>query len=316
MTAGGIGVRPSAALQTGKSCPDNLSWLSVQIEIDAARIAAVETALLAIGAVSIELSNAGDEAIFEPAPGDTPLWRHIRLSALFEPSVDKLTIQRVLAHATAPDSLPPISFGRVENEDWVARLRAELQPLRFGRDLWICPPGKPCPDPNGTVITMEPGLAFGTGTHQTTALCLDWLANRSVENRNILDYGCGSGILGIACLALGAQRVTAVDIDPQAVRATRANAGRNPGNERLIVMHPDELGRGQQFDMLLANILSGTLIDLAPALRDRCRAGTSVTLSGILTQQAGSVAAAFCAWVDFDQPIQRDDWVLLTGIVT
>lgn len=293
-----------------------MTWLAVQIEIDAARVEAVEAALLAIGALSIELSDAGDEAILEPAPGDTPLWRRIRLNALFEPTVDKIPIQLALASATAPGPLPPNSFGLVENEDWVARLRDELQPLRFGRDLWICPPGKPCPDPTGTVITMEPGLAFGTGTHQTTALCLDWLADRPVENRDVLDYGCGSGILSIASLALGARRVAAVDIDPQAVRATRANAGRNPGNERLAVVLPDELGHGQSFDILLANLLSGTLIDLAPALRDHCHAGTTVALSGILTKQADSVTAAFGEWVDFDPPTRRDDWVLLTGIVT
>ena len=293
-----------------------MSWLNAQIEIDAAHIEAVEAALLRVGALSIELSDAGDEAILEPAPGETPLWRRIRLNALFDSTVDKITIQLALATTNAADPLPPMSFSPVENADWVARLREELQPLHFGRDLWICPPGKPCPDPNGTIITMEPGLAFGTGTHQTTALCLGWLADRPIDNRDVLDYGCGSGILSIASLALGARRVTAVDIDPQAVRATRANAARNPGNEHLTVMLPDELANSQTFDILLANILSGTLIDLAPSLRGHCHAGTTIALSGILTQQAESVTAAFRDWVEFAQPIQHDGWVLLTGITT
>jgi ribosomal protein L11 methyltransferase len=293
-----------------------MNWQNVQVEVEADHAEIIEEALLAIGALSIQLSDAGDEPILEPAPGEMPLWSRVQLDALFESAVDELVIRLAVASAVSPAAPPRMTFDRIDEENWVAKLREELEPLRFGRHLWVCPPGKPCPDPEATVLTMEPGLAFGTGTHQTTALCLDWLANTAIKGNNVLDYGCGSGILSIASLALGAREVTAVDIDPQAVRATRDNSLRNAGSDRLAVMLPDKLGSVPTFGILLANILSGTLIELAPTLRTHCHAGTELALSGILAGQATAVIEAFQQWVNFDRPTQRDDWVLLTGTVT
>lgn len=292
-----------------------MSWLKAQIVIDDALAGPLELALTTFGAISIELADAGDEPILEPAPGTAPMWRKIRLTALFAPEVAETTVRLAIASVMEPGALPTVKFDIVENEDWVARLREELTPLRFGESLWVCPPGKPCPDTTGTVITMEPGLAFGTGTHPTTSLCMNWLARHPPSGKRVLDYGCGSGILAIASLALGATAVTGVDIDRQALTATRENARRNDGVERLDVMAPEELDDRETYDVLLANILSGTVIELAPTLRRVCHSGTNIALSGILMEQAGAVTAAYRGWCDMDAPITDDGWVLLTGTV-
>jgi len=291
------------------------NFIKVRIDVDAAHVEAVEAMLTAIGAVAIELADAADEPILEPAPGATPLWQQVRVSALFEPTMGETEIRLAMASVVEPGALPPVTFEGVANEDWVGKLRDELAPLKFGENLWICPTGKDCPDPAGTAITMEPGLAFGTGTHPTTALCMDWLAGNPPTGQALLDFGCGSGILGIAGLALGATRVAAVDIDEQALTATRQNARRNPGSERLTALQPASLEEAPAFDVVVANILSGTLIDLAPVLRKYCRTGTTIALSGILTEQAAAVTDSYRGWCDMNVPVECDGWVLLTGTV-
>ena len=292
-----------------------MTWRKVHIDVDEARVEALEAVLTAAGAVAIELSDAADEPILEPAPGATPLWQRVRLTALFEPTTGETEIRLAIATVVEPGALPPVTFDVLADEDWVAKLRAELVPLQFGENLWVCPTGKDGPDPSGTTIVMEPGLAFGTGTHPTTSLCMDWLAANPPAGCAVLDYGCGSGILGIASLALGATSVTAVDIDAQALTATRQNARRNPGSDRLTVLQPAGLEKPCAYDVVVANILSGTLMELAPVLRKYCRTGTTIALSGILTEQAEAVAASYCGWCDMIVPAERDGWVLLTGTV-
>jgi len=292
-----------------------MSWLKVQVDVDEACVDPLESVLTAFGAVAVEFADAEDQPILEPAPGATPLWRRVRVTALFEASTSHTEIQLAIASVMEPGALPAIRFGIIEDEDWVARLRDELVPLQFGKDLWVCPPGKAPDGPATTIITMEPVLAFGTGTHPTTSLCMDWLAENPPRDLHILDYGCGSGILGISALALGAASVTGVDIDRQALTATRNNAERNSGSERLVTYEPDALPDSTKCDVLVANILSGTLIDLAPTLRQHCHAGTAIALSGILTEQAESVAAAYREWAQMQAPTEREGWVLLTGTV-
>jgi ribosomal protein L11 methyltransferase len=290
-------------------------FLTVRLEIDEPRVASLEAALTSIGAIAIELADAGDEAILEPAPGTTPLWKRVSITALFEPPANEMQIRLAVASVAAPGALPRLKFGAVANRDWVTRLRDQLEPLQFGTRLWVCPPGKPCRDPDGVAVTLEPGLAFGTGAHPTTALCLAWLDAHPPARLAVLDYGCGSGILSVASLVLGAESVTAVDIDEQALAATRSNARRNPGQARLTTLAPHELGASGSFDLLLANILSGTLIELAPTLRSLCHSGTNLVLSGILTRQAEDVADAFRPWCRMRAPAERDGWTLLTGTV-
>jgi len=291
-----------------------MSWLRVHIDIERNDPVPIEQALVDLGAIAIELRDAGDDPILEPTPGATPLWPAIRMSALFDAGVTDTAIRLAVAGAAA-EPMPSMQFESLADADWVANWRQTLQPRQFGRRLWICPAGTPAPDPDATVIELEPGLAFGTGSHPTTAMCLDWLADEPDPAGSVLDYGCGSGILGIAAAALGADDVLGIDLDTQALQATRDNARRNGLDARLDVCTPGNAPGNKRFDRVVANILSGTLIDLAPTLRGYCRAGTRIALSGILTDQAESVMAAFQPWVEFRSPVARDGWTLLFGTV-
>ncbi len=291
-----------------------MSWLRVHIDIERNDPVPIEEALLGLGAIAIELRDAGDDPILEPAPGATPLWPAIRMSALFTADVSDTTIRLAVAGAAA-EPLPSMHFESFADADWIANWRQTLRPMQFGQRLWICPAGTPAPDPDATVIELEPGLAFGTGSHPTTAMCLDWLADEPNLAGSLLDYGCGSGILGIAAAALGADDVLGIDLDAQALQATRDNARRNGLDDRLEVRTPGNAPGDKRFDRVVANILSGTLIDLAPTLQGYCRAGTRIALSGILTDQAASVMAAFQPWVEFQPPVTRDGWTFLFGMV-
>ena len=214
------------------------------------------------------------------------------------------------------DSDINISLEYLEEQDWSATWRKDFHAMRFGSRLWVCPTHESPPDPDAIVVDMDPGLAFGTGTHTTTAMCLEWLDSAELKDRQLVDYGCGSGVLAIAALALGAASAVAVDIDPQAREACADNAARNGVSGRLEVLSPDDLAPGRRFDAVVANILSGTLIELAPTFKMHCRAGTAIALSGILAEQGAAVTAAFAEWVAFDPPMERGGWVLLSGTVT
>jgi ribosomal protein L11 methyltransferase len=292
-----------------------MNWLRVHIVLERIDPLPVEQALVKLGAISIEFSDAADNPILEPAPGETPLWPTLCLRALFDRAIDDTTIQIAVAGAINAAPMPAMRFEEVANQDWIESWKQTLQPMRFGSDLWVCPTGTACPEPGGTVIELDPGLAFGTGSHPTTALCLDWLANCDNHTGTVLDYGCGSGILSIAALVLGAKRVLGVDLDEQALQATRENAGRNHVTKRLDVVRPESADKTLKFDRIVANILSGTLIELATELQTFCHTGTRIALSGILTNQAESVTTAYKSWVKFERPIERGDWALLSGTV-
>ena len=252
------------------------------------------------------------EEILEPEPGATPLWAAVRVTALLPEHTPREQVT-----AAFPDTC--VHFETVTDRDWDAEWRRNLKPLRFGQRLWVCPAGHAHPDPAGSVVVLEPGLAFGTGTHPTTAMCLKWLDGQSLAGRSILDYGCGSGILAVAALALGCSTALAVDIDPQAVLSTGNNATRNGCATRLTVGLPaDVLPASSQltFDVLVANILSGPLVRLAPELRRHARPATRVALSGILGAQAPEVIAAFRPWVSLSIAEEQGEWVLLAGTVT
>ncbi len=287
------------------------TWLQASLDCPQSILATVEETLESLGALVSWTEAADEEEILEPEPGATPLWAAVRVTALFPPE----TARTALSAALPGHSL---EFAVVSDRDWDAEWRRSLKPLRFGRRLWICPVGQACPDPAGISITLEPGLAFGTGTHPTTGMCLSWLdaeaQSAALTDARVLDYGCGSGILAIAALALGARRAVGVDIDPQALIATRANAARNDCADRLTVGEVVE--PGEPFAILVANILSGPLVRLAPELRRHAGPDTRVALSGILSDQAPEVIAAFKPWVCLTVADAQDDWVLLAGTVT
>jgi ribosomal protein L11 methyltransferase len=272
--------------------------------------------LLAAGAASLTLEDAGDDPVLEPLPGETPLWPRVRIKALFDAAADPDAVLGEL-RATLGTSLPDATFQRIADRAWEREWLKDFRPMRFGRRLWICPGGqRPQLDELATepcLIELDPGLAFGTGTHPTTALCLEWLDSAPLSGKFVVDYGCGSGVLAIAALKLGAAAALAIDIDPQALIATRENAARNQVIERLTVAGPDEARRGPA-DILLANILAEPLLELAPSFAELVAPGGCVVLSGILRSQAPPVASRYAAWFDMHPATARDDWALLYGV--
>jgi ribosomal protein L11 methyltransferase len=269
-----------------------------------------EEALFDLGALSVTLEDAADDPVLEPAPGETPLWPTIRVKALFPAEADRLWIA-----ASVAGRLPDAREGRFEavvDKAWEREWLKDFRPMRFGRRLWICPGGLPAEDPDAVRIELDPGLAFGTGTHPTTAMCLEWLDGHELQGREVVDYGCGSGVLAIAALKLGAARTLAMDIDPQALIATRENAARNHVAAALEVTGDPALARASA-DVLLANILAGPLVELAPRLSAAVRPGGDVLLRGILVEQAQTVTAAYRPWFDIALAATRDGWGLLHG---
>jgi ribosomal protein L11 methyltransferase len=284
----------------------------------------VEAALLEIGASSITFVDRGDEPVLEPKPGEIRLWSDTLVRALFQEPSDTADTNAAasnnldrLAAALGPQITQAARVRPVEDRDWERVWLADWKSMRFGRRLWVCPTAAALPDdPNAVVVRLDPGLAFGTGTHPTTALCLQILDSLPVAGRTVIDYGCGSGILGIAALKLGAAHVTAVDLDPQALLATRDNAIRNGVSSSIDVQGVDAQGvDGPGIDgglqpayCVMANILAGPLIELAPKLTAACEPGGYLLLSGLLKTQAYAVKAAYTAAFDRVQVVERDDW--------
>ena len=302
-----------------------MPFLQLILPIGAADPAPYEDALLAVGASSITLEDEGDDPVLEPLPGTTPLWPRVRVKALFDDSFDaEQLLQALRAELSQP--LDEARFETLADRAWEREWLKDFKPMRFGQRLWICPGGQLPPDQPSTahrqplppvLIELDPGLAFGTGTHPTTALCLEWLDNAAMAGKRVIDYGCGSGILAIAAAKLGAASVIAIDIDPQALLATNDNAERN-GVAHLITAlltdDPRAASSDPAADILLANILAGPLESLAPTFAARLAVGGRLVLSGILRNQAEAVASRYAPWFDIAPVVVRDDWARLDGV--
>ena len=287
-----------------------MPWLELSIRCSRRDWPRIEEALEELGALSVTLLDAHDEPILEPGPGETPLWRELTANALFDGGADRRGIGLVLQDLVPWLEPARLEFREVADADWTRAWMDQYQPMRFGRRLWIYPSTiEPPPDADTVVVRLDPGLAFGTGTHPSTALCLEWLACNPPAGATVIDYGCGSGILGIAALLLGVAHVYAVDIDPQALLATRDNAARNalPCGS-LDVGTPQMLDTAAPADLLLANILAGPLIELAPRLARLLRPDGTAVLSGILHEQAAEVLAAWAPWCAHIATVERDTW--------
>lgn len=293
-----------------------MAWRQFVLDVDSIDAERAESVLLDLGALSVTFADAGDDPILEPAPGETPLWRVTRVSALFDADADLDEVGGALAAALGITQLRAHRIEEIADRIWEREWMKDLQPLQFGKRLWVVPgevqePGGPRYD-GAVVIRLDPGLAFGTGTHPTTALCLTWLAELDLQDRTVLDFGCGSGILGVAALMLGAREVHAVDIDLQAVAASRQNAERNGVGDRLCAARqlPSATKR---YDVLVANILASTLIENAKVIGDVARPGGTMALSGILRSQADEVADAYREAFDLLPPATMGEWALLSG---
>lgn len=288
-----------------------MSWLQLKCSTQPQYVEKLSTWLMDHGALSVTYADAADQPLYEPPPGETPLWQHTIVTGLFEANTDVDALSLAIS-AYASDAINKLRVEILEDKDWTREWMTRYQPMQFGESLWIVPSHHTPPDPTATNILLDPGLAFGTGTHPTTAMCLRWLAAHPPRDERVVDYGCGSGILAIAAAKLGADHVLAVDNDPQALLATRENAQRN-AVDSYIECHDADLPQPLQCDTLLANILAGPLITLAPRFAEMVRPSGNIVLSGILAEQAESIRDAYAAWFEFHDMLQQDDWVLMNA---
>jgi ribosomal protein L11 methyltransferase len=289
-------------------------WLQIELTATAATAEQLADHLTAAGAVAVSLEDEADDPVFEPAPGATTLWPHTAVVGLFAPDTDVPAVLHAVQQALGLAAPPDCRMRRLEERDWVRVWMDRFHPMRFGNRLWICPTGQaPAdPGPGAVCVALDPGLAFGTGTHETTALCLEWLDRHLQPDWEVIDYGCGSGILAVAAAKLGARHIRAVDIDPQALYATGENARKNKVAERVSALEPARLP-DLAVDCLLANILARPLIELAPRFAALVRPGGHLVLSGILHEQAAEVGAAYRHAFSVEPAARLGDWVRLAA---
>jgi len=287
-------------------------YLSLSVHLEGIDPGAAEDACFEAGALSVTLTDAVDDAILEPAPGELRLWPHTVLQVMFD--LDTAGPEAVV-HLAAALGLPAsrIQIQRIEDKVWEREWLKDFHAMQFGRRLWIVPRHEDAPaDPDAVIVRLDPGLAFGTGTHPSTALCLSWLDAHLQPGTHVIDYGCGSGVLAIAAAKLGAARIDCYDIDPQAAIATHDNATDNQVAERIRLHEaPESLPRDA--GVLVANIISGILCDLAPRFAQLLQPGTTLVLAGILDEQVESVVTTYAPWIALQPFGQRDGWTALTG---
>ncbi len=288
-----------------------MPWLQIAVTTYQQHTDVVERILLDQGACSITYRDADDVPILEPAPGETPIWEHSIVTGLFDCAADTEILVNQLAIALQ-DCEHSISTEMLEDQNWTRAWMQHFKAMRFGERLWVVPTHLTPEQPQAVNLKLDPGLAFGTGTHPTTSLCLRWLDANVDKQATLLDYGCGSGILAIAALLLGVQHADGTDIDPQAIQASASNAHINGVDDRFdLFLVQDYLQ--QRYDIVMANILSGPLAELAPVLSACTRPGGDIVLSGILQEQAGNIRTAYADTFDMDQPVIDGDWVMLHG---
>lgn len=289
-----------------------MPWRQFVLQLGGLDAEAVETVFERHGALAVTLSDAADNPVLEPLPGETPLWQDTCLTGLFDEDFDPAALRRDLEGQFGLENLPPNRTETLEDRAWEREWLNDFKPTRFGQRLWVCPVESDPPAEAETVIRLDPGLAFGTGTHPTTALCLEQLDLCHISGTRILDFGCGSGILAIGALLLGAKSAMAYDIDNQAIIASRSNAEQNGVQDRLTAT-TDSRSLGDGYDIVLANILAGPLMDMAESIAGRVGPGGKLILSGVLSDQGQAVMNSYSDWIEFDDPVIRDDWVCLAG---
>ncbi|MCX7100482.1 MAG: 50S ribosomal protein L11 methyltransferase [Methylobacter sp.] len=266
-----------------------------------------------LGAVSVTYMDAEDEPVYEPAIGETKIWSNTEVIALYEIDVDPLLIKTRLYAQFKADQMHNYRHEIIEDQEWERAWMEFYKPMKFAEKLWVCPTDQEQYETGTVCLTLDPGLAFGTGTHPTTALCLEWLASHELAGKTVIDYGCGSGILAVAGILLGAKIAHAVDIDPQAITATQSNALKNKVADKVACYLPEQF-TPIQADLVLANILAKPLIDMAEQISNLVAPGSQLVLSGILYEQAESVMNAYQKYIIFNPPVQQEDWIRLDGI--
>ena len=296
-----------------------MAWLLLKIDATEQNADAISDALMNIGALSASIEDANAETLAEQVifgePGDPPpgIWQQNIVTAMFDEMTDIALVIQTLSQDTGITQFQ-YHTESIADQDWVRSTQAQFEPIKITDNLWIVPTWHTAPHSSAINIVLDPGLAFGTGSHPTTHLCLEWLTQQTLHNPqnncSVLDYGCGSGILAIAAKKLGASHVVGVDIDAQAINASNYNADQNQVNIEFVDANQFSY---QTFELVVANILSSALMVLAPVLAKYCKVGGKLALSGILETQAETLIMRYSEWFDMDRPIQKDDWILLTG---
>lgn len=288
-------------------------WQQILLKLRAEHSAELEELLLEAGASSVTLMDAEDQAVFQKKPGATPLWDTSALLGLFPIENDLGSLVATLQFHPQVLNRESLQVTALIDQAWERAWMKDFQPRQFGERLWICPSWQPPPDPEAVNIMLDPGMAFGTGTHATTAMCLGWLEQAQLQSKEVIDYGSGSGVLAIGAALLGAGQVYAVDNDPQAIAATIDNSHRNNIPQQTITAHLPKTLPKLHSDILLANILAEPLHELADHFAALVKPGGSIVLSGILTEQAGPLSESYGRWFAMSRPEIREGWVLLHG---
>ncbi|MCA6221318.1 50S ribosomal protein L11 methyltransferase [Photorhabdus antumapuensis] len=291
-----------------------MPWIQLRLNTTGQLAESLGDTLMENGAVSVTFQDSHDNPVFEPLPGETRLWGDTDVIGLYDAETDMKAVISQL------EQVPQLGKGfihkieQLEDKDWEREWMDNFHPMRFGNRLWICPSWRDVPDPDAVNVILDPGLAFGTGTHPTTSLCLQWLDSLNLEGKTVIDFGCGSGILAIAALKLGATHAIGIDIDPQAIQASRDNAERNGVLERLTLYLAKNTPTDLESDIVIANILAGPLRELAPVIGALPKPGGLLGLSGILTNQAESVIQAYTDKFVIDPVAEQEEWCRISGV--
>ncbi len=290
-----------------------MAWHQISVTTNKQQASQLSDFFSNLGAVSVTYMDAEDEPVYEPTPGETKIWRNTRVIALFELDIEPELVKLLVFKQFPETTLSDWKQEMIEDQVWERAWLEHFKPIKFADKLWVCPTGQEIQQQDTVCMTLDPGLAFGTGTHPTTALCLEWLASHDVKGKTVIDYGCGSGILAVAALLLGAREAYCVDIDPQALEATQSNAEKNQVQQNIHCYLPEQFPT-MQADIVIANILAQPLIELSENIAKLVNTNGSLVLSGILNEQADSVISAYQKLeLQFAAPISQDDWCRLDG---
>lgn len=291
-----------------------MPWIQIKINTSGQRAEELGDILMKYGAVSVTFEDTYDSPVFEPLPGETCLWGDTDVIGLFDAETDINHLIANLQHHPLFTNDFQCNVEHIEDKVWEREWMENFHPMLFGKRLWICPSWRDAPYPKAVNVILDPGLAFGTGTHPTTSLCLEWLDSLDLCGKTVIDYGCGSGILAIAALKLGAIQAIGIDIDEQALQASHDNAKRNGVSHRLKLYHPSQLPLDYCANVVVANILAGPLCELAPLIKMRLTSGGLLGLSGVLAHQAQSVCKAYTDAFALDAVTEKEEWCRIIGI--
>ncbi|EPU3936947.1 50S ribosomal protein L11 methyltransferase [Morganella morganii] len=290
-----------------------MPWIQIRLNSTGADAEVIGDELTETGAVSVTFQDSHDTPIFEPLPGETRLWGDTDVIGLYDAETDmKAVVAQLQQHPLLGEHFVH-KIEQIEDKDWEREWMDNFHPMRFGQRLWICPSWREIPDPDAVNVMLDPGLAFGTGTHPTTSLCLEWLDGLDLNGKTVIDFGCGSGILAIAALKLGAKEAIGIDIDPQAIQASRDNAERNGVSDKLTLYLSDKKPQTLSADVVVANILAGPLRELAPVIGSLPQAGGLLGLSGVLATQAEGVTEAYRDAFEIDEIAEKEEWCRITA---